>query len=126
MQKFPLTAVGFESLQTQLYRLSNAELEAQAIKITTDFILWMDQNFELNKQQMDHLRSLSPSNIAELSSQTAIAVQGRLKISLIKQEVKPINSYDSKYIKTATSVQVLASDDDDFEAEGELVIQIGY
>jgi len=126
MQKFPLTSVGFANLQSQLYQLTNQELQSQSSKIMKNFPLWMETNFELNSQQMQHLRALPVPLIEELSSQTAIAIQGRLKVSLIKPDVKPINSYDSKYIKTASQVQVLASDDDEFEAEGELVIQIGY
>lgn len=86
----------------------------------------METNFELNSQQMKHLRALPVPLIEELSFQTAMAIQGRCKISLIKQELKPQNSYDSKYIKTATKVQVLASDDSEFEVEGELTIEIGY
>jgi len=126
MKKLPLSQAGFECLQNQLYQLSSLELQIQSNEITANFSLWMDKHFELTKQQIDHLKSLPAEVINELSSQTAIAIQGRLKVSLIKQEVKPINSYDSKYIKTTSQVQVLVTDDDEFEAEGELVIHIGY
>ncbi|KQN35824.1 hypothetical protein ASE92_06665 [Pedobacter sp. Leaf41] len=126
MEKLPLSQPGFDSLQNRLYQLSNHELQMQSNEITANFPRWMSEHFELSTQQIDHLKSLPAAALEQLSSQTAIAIQGRLKVSLIKPDVKPINSYDSKYIKTASQVRVLASDDDEFEAEGELVIQIGY
>lgn len=126
MQKFPVTAIGFECLQRKLFKLPDSELATHAHLIRKDFIAWMGNHFELNENQVSHLKSLQPELINLLSSQTSIAIQGRLAIRLLKSEFKPVNAYDSKLIKPTSLVQVLVSDDDEFEAEGELIIEISY
>jgi len=126
MQKFPVTPIGFECLQRKLYKLPNSELANQAHLIRKDFIAWMSNHFDLNENQISHLESLQSELINLLSSQTSIAIQGRLDIRLLKSEFKPVNAYESKLIKPTSLVRVLASDDDEFEAEGELIIEISY
>ncbi|KLT67019.1 hypothetical protein [Pedobacter sp. BMA] len=126
MEKFPLNNHGFGAFQSQLYQKSDQELEDEYISIHSDFPDWMNSNFILNQQQLAHLKSLKPQLLAELSSQTAIAIRGRLKISLIKPEVVEVKSYDSKFVIPVSRVRELVSDDDTYESEGELIIEIGY
>ncbi|WP_316831448.1 hypothetical protein [Pedobacter aquatilis] len=126
MKKFPFTPTGFQELQQQLYQLNNQELQLHYNAINQDFIHWLDHNFILSPQQIAHLKTLGLASIQNLASQTAIAVRGRLKVSLIKPPVKPVTGYDSKYIKITDRVFELAGAGEDFEAEGHLVIEIGY
>ncbi|WP_231463520.1 hypothetical protein [Pedobacter sp. Leaf132] len=126
MQKFQLNTLGFDALQRVLYKHSDAELEHQSLLINQDFIQWMDNNFELNREQINHLKTLSGETISQLASQTAIAIQGRLPVTLIKPEIKPVIGYDSKLIEPKQLVMELATLDGKFEAEGELIIQISY
>lgn len=126
MKKFQLNAMGFNALQQMLYKRSDAGLEKQSQLIMEDFIQWMDDNFELNREQISHLKTIGAEQIAELAAQTAIAVRGRLNITLIKPEIKPVIGYGSKLIQPKSYVRELVSDEDQFEAEGELVIEISY
>ena len=126
MQKFHFTSLGFDALQKSLYQKSDVQLEDQAKQINQDFIQWLQNNFELNIGQVDHLKTLAADALFKLSSQTSIAIRGRLPVTLIKPEIKPVVGYDSKLIVPTSMVRELATLDDEFEAEGELIIQISY
>ncbi|GGI29095.1 hypothetical protein [Pedobacter mendelii] len=126
MQKFPLSANGFEGLQAELYKKTDLQLAETAKQINFDFIDWMNNHFELNEQQINHLKSLNPNLINQLSTQTAIAIRERLSIQLLKPEIKPVVGYGSKLIRSVSKVYELASYHDKYEAEGVLVIEISY
>ncbi|MCX2574002.1 hypothetical protein [Pedobacter sandarakinus] len=126
MKKFDFNTQGIKALQMELYKHPDAYLAQQAEAIKLDFIRWIAERFNLNAEQLKHLYSLPYPRIKSLSSQTAIAVEGRLPVTLIKPNLKPIVGYDSKLIVPTGMVRALATLDGSFEAEGSLEITITY
>ncbi|WLD24354.1 hypothetical protein NU10_02820 [Flavobacterium dauae] len=87
MARVPLTTAGVLQKQEELFALAQPELDAQAASLTTDFRLWVSDNFELTPQEQGFLDSADDNFIRLLSSVVFVSVRNRLPIDFVKSTV---------------------------------------
>lgn len=82
MDMYPFTPEGVQQKQSELYELGDEELMQQAKDISSDFVSWVNNNFELDDEQRVYLQEL-PENDALINGwQTASAVLFRQEVSI--------------------------------------------
>jgi hypothetical protein len=127
MEKFPFSNVGFQNLQKQLYKLSDALLEIQSDFILINFKKWMTDSFILSDAQIAFIDSQDEKMIKFLASQSSIAISNRLPITLVKPTVNiQKQQLDSKLIRPESNFRTLFNDHGKIEIYGSLTIHISY
>ncbi len=124
MEKYPFSNEGFQGLQQQLYALTNADLDAQAVAIRTGLSAWMDLNFELQPSQLQFINSLETKAVRWLAEQTAFAIENRLPISLTKDTPTENDDEQGKIIWPKSTLTATAGAD--YTASGTLEVHIAY
>lgn len=87
MAKVPLTTAGTEAKLDELFALAQPELDAQAMTVATDFIGWINDNFELSTQEQSYLGSADEDFMRLLSSIVFVAVRNRLPVNFTKSPI---------------------------------------
>ncbi|MVZ63757.1 hypothetical protein [Sphingobacterium humi] len=78
--KPPLSPGGIDTKLTELYALSDIELEAEAVQIRDDFSDWLDDNFTLTLTQQNYISGMSARYAAFLADCAYITVKNRLPV----------------------------------------------
>lgn len=125
MIKFPFDNAGFVALQTQCYQLTDEALRLEAEKISTDFDLWMADNFELTARQLAYLLAIDARAKSLLAFDTSFAIGNRLPISL-HVEGEPNGDDQGKIIWPKSSFTAHSGGSIGYEAGGTLQINIRY
>jgi len=87
MAKVLLTTAGTEVKLDELFALGQPELDAQAMAVATDFIGWINDNFELSAQEQNYLVSADEDFMRLLSSIVFVAVRNRLPVNFTKSPI---------------------------------------
>lgn len=126
--KYPFTTEGVQAFNAHLQTLNEAALKQQADMAMANFKDWLNATFELSAAQLAFIEALHPTFLSTASLQTAIAIENRLPISLIKPSDKnrAPELRGSKLIRDKSSVQAQADGEGNYSAEGELVYEISY
>lgn len=82
MKKVPLTPLGVQQLLSQLYALSDPELQQEAQQAGNDFKAWISSHFELAPHQAAYLDSLPEAFVSVVSEKTNFYLVTRKPISL--------------------------------------------
>ena len=123
MKKYPFNNGGFQDLQQQLYVLTDVELEVEAAAIRTDFINWMDSNFDLQPAQLMFIAAIDVKAARWLAEQTAFAIENRLPISLQKETAEE-DDEQGKIIWPKSTLTATAGQG--YSASGTLEIHIAH
>lgn len=124
--KYPFTNAGFIDLQIQLYAMTDVELKAEAQIIQSDFINWMENNFDLSNKQVFFLENLDTRVTQLVSFLTSFAVENRRPISLHKEDPPPDDNDQGKILKPKSTLSASAGLREPFNATGQLEIHVQY
>ncbi|TKC10661.1 hypothetical protein FA048_10820 [Pedobacter polaris] len=125
MKKFPFNHAGFQSLQQELYLLSDEVLINEAAQIEINFDQWMNEHFTLSEQQFRYLKTIDPRVKKLLTIYTSFAIGNRLSISLNKAE--PSSDDDQgKIIWPKSTLTACYNSNNSYVVSGSLEINISY
>lgn len=83
MTKVEFSPAGFKDLETQLYELSDIDLQSEADAVLVNYIDWVDNHVQLSTAQITYLQSLDAYFIASLAVKAAITFVNRLPLNLV-------------------------------------------
>lgn len=121
MPKQPFTSTGVADKLTELYALSDSQLETQANDARSDFQTWMTDNFTLTTLQADSLSNLDARFVEYVSFQVYFALSNRLSVAVNKTGTESTG----KLIHAAGNVSCDFSSSG-FSAAGTFSIDITY
>lgn len=87
MAKQPLTTIGVQAKQTELFALAQPQLDVEANALIANFRAWIDNHFELSTEESGYLISADEDFIRLLSSVVFVAVRNRLPIDFTKSPI---------------------------------------
>ncbi len=125
MAQEPLTSSGIATKQSDLYALSNNNLQLEVDSINTDFRGWLKTNFIFTSTQEAYLDSMDNNFIDFAAEQTAYAVKNRLTINFTAPNPLPPISI-SKMVTLTDTFQTQYSHISGFGVTGELSYTIAY
>ncbi|WP_129715514.1 hypothetical protein [Pedobacter sp. SYP-B3415] len=82
MSLYPFNEAGLRDLLETIYSWSDAQLSAEAAKITTNFKQWLADNFAFSERQSDYLSTIDDEFISLAADQTSTFVLSRQPINL--------------------------------------------
>lgn len=97
MVKMPFTDQGVADKVTELYRLTDSQLSAQAGLIRQDLTSWLINNFLFSRPQLDYLGTMDVVYLSYIASNLAIAIENRLSVSL-KSQTPPLHPIIAKWL----------------------------
>lgn len=122
MSLLPLTPTGVDQKVSELYGLSENELQGQADLVATNFKSWLTQNFQLEPDQASFLSSMDNRFANDLGKKISITISKKLPMKFVKPP-KPQEA--SKFITTRDTVEIELYNGS-YTATGDLTITIGY
>jgi hypothetical protein len=125
MNKLPFTQEGVNQLLQDLYSLPASELKDQSILVHYDFKNWVIDRFDFTSDQINFLYGLPEESVSFMASNASFAIANKLPIVLEKDDA-PISLRGNKFIRPKSELSSSATDGGSFEAEGQLIIEIGY
>jgi hypothetical protein len=124
MAKQLFTPDGVQAKLTELYALSDTDLEAQVNLIANDLKTWLGNNFTFTTAQSTYLSGIDALYIRHAGIVTATAVHARRAIVIVAPN--PPSLYSSKYIKTTDSLTPGYDSVGGFTVGGSVTFTIGY
>jgi hypothetical protein len=124
MTRSPLSPNGVQGKITELYSLSDEQLQTEADAVQADFKFWIKQNFFLSAGQKAYLSRLDEQTLSYFGSQCSICFTNRLPIAL-DYPIPPETDY-SKWTGSSNSLTVRADEGGKFIASGKLVFKFTY
>lgn len=91
-KKFAYSTVGIDQFIDYLYSLPQAQLDQEIRSLQLHYVEWINSHIDLNADQLEQLKQLSPGFLFSCQQQIALALQLRLQIRLIKQDRPPSGS----------------------------------
>lgn len=82
MSRVPFTPTGFKELEAMLYSLPEAELQAEADAVSTDYVAWAIAHVDLNAAQVDFINSFDETFIRQLGMKAGIVLSNRISLEL--------------------------------------------
>lgn len=125
MNKLPFTQAGVNQLLQDLYSLPAGELKDQSILVHYNFKNWVFDRFDFTSDQIDFLYGLPEESISFMASNASFAIANKLSIVLEKEDT-PFTLRGNKFIRPKSELSSSATDSGSFEADGQLIIEIGY
>ncbi|SFS61963.1 hypothetical protein [Mucilaginibacter polytrichastri] len=126
MTKQPFTPDGVKLKTTELYALSDQNLQVQSDLIATQFPTWMRDNFSLTTQQDDYLSAMDQEYVDFLADETSGAIGKKLPIILVGPVNPPTQGTGSKRIDTKSTSRKVVDAGVVKATTGELTIEISY
>ncbi|MBN9284102.1 MULTISPECIES: hypothetical protein [unclassified Flavobacterium] len=124
MTKQPMTPTGVDDKIKELYLLSNAALQTEALAIQADFKTWIKDNFILSTKQEDYLDDLNTQTSTYFGSQSSICFSNRLPIELI-YPAPPVGEH-SKWTGSSNNLAVKSDGSAKPIATGTLTFEFSY
>jgi hypothetical protein len=90
-----------------------------------DFKNWVIDRFDFTSDQINFLYGLPEESVSFMASNASFAIANKLPIVLEKDDA-PISLRGNKFIRPKSELSSSATDGGSFEAEGQLIIEIGY
>lgn len=84
--KRPLNTLGVGQVQTDLFALTDQELQQEIVNLKQDFSAWMERHFELSASQMEQINEMPDSFRDGLTNAIASNLENRRLIAFSKQE----------------------------------------
>lgn len=125
MNKFPFTQAGVDQLLEDLYSLPSGELKDQSILVHYDFKNWVFDRFDFTSSQIDFLYGLPEESISFMATNASFAIANKLPI-ILEKESTPISLRGNKFIRPKSELSSSATESGSFQADGQLIIEIGY
>lgn len=125
MNKFPFNAAGVDALVSQLYSLSDPDLQTEASNLKMQFKTWLAAHFLLNAKQLAYLQQLNVEASNYLADQLAFALSNRLGISLA-QDPPEEEDEQGKIIVPKNNIQVQLNASSGYQVSGNFIIGIEY
>lgn len=125
MNKIPFTQAGVDQLLEDLYSLPASELKDQSILVHYDFKNWVFDRFDFTSAQIDFFYGLPEESISFMATNASFAIANKLPI-VLEKEGTPIGLRGNKFIRPKSELSSSATENGSFEADGQLIIEIGY
>ncbi|WP_299568461.1 hypothetical protein [uncultured Pedobacter sp.] len=122
MSKVSLSAVGIQTLQDNLYALSEAELFAEAAAVKADFVAWVDAKIALTSSQLTWLQGIDPLFTEYLGIKTCIALRNKLDLKVDL----PSAAGDGKWFQDKDAIAPTYRANGKIEATGTFRLKLGY
>lgn len=125
MNKLPFTQAGVDQLLEDLYSLPASELKNQSILVHYDFKNWVFDRFDFTSAQIDFLYALPEESISFMATNASFVIANKLPI-VLEKEGTPISLRGNKFIRPKSELSSSATEGGNFQAHGQLIIEIGY
>lgn len=125
MPLFPFSPQGVQDLLAQLYALPDPDLAIEANAISSDFKLWIANNFILSAGQLTYLNGMSSSVTDYYGQLCSFCFDNRLDI-LLDYPDKPENPSYSKWNTSTNTITVEADGTGQSKVFGELTFSLVY
>jgi len=122
MEKFPFTPQGVQDLLTQLYALTDPQLELEAASLQADLPAWLRAKFDLTTHQETYLDNLGATFINFSATRSSFALANRLPIELIVPEAARGQQEQEKIIKSSDKTSLDSND----EPSGSLTFEVEF
>ena len=124
MEKQPFTSDGVNAKQSELYALSDTDLQTQANLISSDFRSWISSNFALTADQSSYLTAMDTGFLKHSGAVTGTAVSHRLPISITIPGRPTV--FSSKYAVIKDLLVPKYDSTGGFTVVGSVGFEIGY
>lgn len=116
-QKYPFDPPGVDQKITDLYAKPSAQIEAEAVAVSTNFTGWMTDNFGLTGGQIGYMQSLGEDFATENGNDLAFAFRNRLAVTLTKGDS---SARTSKFIRKEQNVTTVSEPEKETTVSGEI------
>lgn len=122
MSKVPLSTAGIQTLQDDLYALSEPQLFAEAAAVRADFVGWVDAKIDLTGPQLSWLQGIDPLFTDYLGIKTCIALRNKLDLKVDL----PSAAGDGKWFQDKDAIAPTYRANGKVEATGIFRLKLGY
>lgn len=120
----PLTTAGVQAKLSELYALTNNQLESEANNARNNLIAWLNNHFSLTAEQSSYLSVIDANFVGLISSEISFALRYRLEI-IFKPSPPPPTKL-SKLIHRNNKMTTYFSDTGGVTASGSLEFTVEY
>ncbi|GGH14614.1 hypothetical protein FAZ19_07325 [Sphingobacterium alkalisoli] len=109
---YSFDTLGVSAKMNDLYAGTEAEIEAEAVSVSSDFFAWLIFNFYLTKEQIAYMESLGTAFAESNGNDLAFAFRNRLDVRLTKGEISMRTEKFIRKEQNVTSVSLPGQESD--------------